>query len=200
MTETHEIRQPSLGSSVRQDDPVAGILTFIIADLIVFSFLFLGFMIDRGAQVSLFNESSLELSLPFGIVNTLFLVTSGLFIVYAVKAARRGDAGAFRKWVLMSGAVGLGFGVSKVMEWGQKISQDINMLTNDFYMYYFALTGAHFLHFLAGMGALVFVWYVSFKKPVNGEFYSKIESTAIYWHMVDLLWMLIFPLLYLAAI
>ena len=71
------------------------------------------------------------------------------------------------------------------------------MHTNDFYMFYYALTGAHFLHFLGGMVALAIVWQLTGKKPVNGPFFGTIESVGLYWHMVDLLWLFIFPLLYL---
>ena len=197
MSDVQSVRKPSLGFSPAQDDPVSGILTFIIADLIVFAFLFVGFMVERHHQLELFNDASAALSVDFGIINTLILVSSGVLVVYAVEAARQGNAESFRQWVAVAVVVGAGFGVSKVIEWGDKFSHGINLLTNDFYMFYFALTGAHFLHFLGGMAALVYVWTLSFTKPVNGQAYTKIEAVALYWHMVDLLWLLIFPLLYL---
>lgn len=179
------------------DGIIAGIHFFILADLLVFAALFVGFMVERSEEVALFNQSAELLNPWVGIVNTLFLVTSGLCVVFAVNAARAGRTALVRRWILAAFVVGLGFGISKVLEYGDKISQGITMHTNDFYMFYYALTGAHFLHFLGGMVALAIVWHLANKNPVNGPFFGTIESVGLYWHMVDLLWLFIFPLLYL---
>lgn len=194
------VRAPSLGRSKAQDDPVSGILTFIIADLIVFAMLFTGFMVERAGKLQLFDESARTLDVRLGLLNLLILVTSGLCIVFGVNAARAGDRARTRNWVLAAFVIGIGFGVSKAIEYNAKFELGISMMTNDFYMFYFALTGAHFLHFLGGMAALAFIWFMSARERVNGPFYSKIEAVGLYWHMVDLLWILIFPLLYLLAL
>ena len=73
------------------------------------------------------------------------------------------------------------------------------MLTNDFYMFYYALTGAHFLHFIGGMIMLAVLWFMAGREPDNDRLFGVIESGALYWHMVDLLWIFIFPMLYLLA-
>jgi len=117
-------------------------------------------------------------------------------VVFAVTAARQGRVTAIRNWILAAFVIGAGFGVSKFVEYGDKFAHDIGMHTNAFYMYYFALTGAHFLHFLGGMGALAFIWFHSFRGATSPDFSGKIEAVGLYWHMVDLLWVLIFPLLY----
>ena len=195
----NEVRAPSLGASKEQDDPVSGILTFIIADLIVFAMLFTGFMVERAEQRAVFDQSTKTLDIELGLLNLLILVTSGLCIVFAVNAARQDQCRQTRAWILAAFVVGLGFGVSKILEYGAKLEAGISMHTNDFYMFYFALTGAHFLHFLGGMGALAVIWFLSARERVGGPFYNKIEAVGLYWHMVDLLWILIFPLLYLLA-
>lgn len=176
---------------------VSGILTFILADMIVFAMLFVGFMVERGRQLPIFDQATATLNLAFGIANTLILVSSGLFMVLAVSAAKRGEAAIFRRWLVGAFVIGAGFGALKLIEYSQKISAGITMLTNDFYMFYYALTGAHFLHFLAGMVAISAIWYKSLNEPVQGPLLEGIESIGLYWHMVDLLWLVIFPLLYL---
>lgn len=186
-----------MGNNPDQNDLVAGILTFIAADLVVFAMLFTGFMVERRGQLDVFNQAAATLDVRLGLLNTLILVTSGLCIVLAVHAARHGQQRKTRGWILAAFISGAGFGVSKLLEYSDKFAHGINMQTNDFYMFYFALTGAHFLHFLGGMGALAFIWFMAGKKAVNGPFYSRIESVGLYWHMVDLLWIVIFPLLYL---
>ncbi|MGQ0622064.1 MAG: cytochrome c oxidase subunit 3 [Panacagrimonas sp.] len=180
--------------------PVPGILTFVFADLTVFAMLFTGFMVDRSSRLAMFNESANTLDFRLGILNLLILVTSGICVVFAVTAAREGRVVAIRNWLLAAFVIGAGFGVSKMVEYGDKFDHGISMHTNEFYMYYFALTGAHFLHFLGGMVALAFIWFQSFRYATDGNFRSKIEAIGLYWHMVDLLWILIFPLLYVLGL
>jgi len=118
-------------------------------------------------------------------------------VVYAVNAAKAGDQKATRRWILVSFVIGSGFAVTKGLEWGNKLGQGITMFTNDYYMYYYTLTGAHFLHFVGGMVTLAILWFMAGREPVNGRLLNPIESGAMYWHMVDLLWIFLFPMLYL---
>lgn len=186
--------------AARSSAPVAkvpGILTFIIADMIIFGVLFIGFMGERSGQLALFDQSAAMLNVHLGLLNTLILMTSGLFVVFAVDAARHGRTALTRRWLLASFVVGGGFGVSKLMEYSDKFAHGISMLSNDFFMFYFVLTGAHFIHFLAGMVILAALWFRAARDPVDGPLFGWIESGALYWHMVDLLWIVIFPMLYL---
>lgn len=177
--------------------PAPGILTFIVADVIIFGVLFVAFMIERSSQIALFDRSAAALNASFGLLNTLILVTSGLCVVLAVHAARLGQAAATRGWLLASFAVGIGFGVTKLLEYSDKVAHGITMLSNDFFMFYYVLTGVHFLHFLAGMVVLAVLWFRAAREAVDGPLFGWIESGALYWHMVDLLWIVIFPMLYL---
>lgn len=180
--------------------PVSGILTFVIADLTVFAMLFTGFMVDRSSQLAVFDRSANTLDFHLGILNLLILVTSGVCVVFAVTAAREGRVAAIRRWILAAMVIGAGFGISKVAEYGGKFAAGIDMQTNAFYMYYFALTGAHFLHFLGGMAALGFIWFHTARFASDRDFIGKIEAIGLYWHMVDLLWIVIFPLLYVLGL
>lgn len=174
-----------------------GILTFIFADVAVFGLLFVAFMVERMHQVALFDRSSATLDVKLGLLNTLILLTSGLCVVLAVHAARQGCARVTRRWLLASFVIGAGFGITKLTEYSAKFGHGISMLTNDFYMFYFVLTGVHFLHFLAGMAVLAVLWFKAARDPVDGPLFGWIESGGLYWHMVDLLWIVIFPMLYL---
>ncbi|MCP5172311.1 MAG: cytochrome c oxidase subunit 3 [Porticoccaceae bacterium] len=197
MTDFQLPEAPDKGASSVKDELIAGIHFFIVADILVFAALFVGFMVERSADVELFNQSANLLNAWVGITNTLILVTSGLCVVLAVDSARQGKTAQTRLWLVATFVIGAGFGVSKIMEYSDKISHDITMHTNGFFMFYYALTGAHFLHFIGGMGALAFMWFQTGKEAVDGKLFGTLESVALYWHMVDLLWIFIFPLLYL---
>ena len=180
-----------------KEELIAGVHFFILADIFIFAALFTGFMVERSANLTVFNESAQTLNPWAGIINMLILVSSGLCVVLAVNAARLGNAAITRRWIAAAIVIGSGFGISKILEYQHKIEQGITMLSNDFYMFYYALTGAHFLHFIGGMAALIYIWFQAGREPVNGKLFGSIESVALYWHMVDLLWIFIFPLLYL---
>lgn len=194
MTDHASLGAPAKGAPAAS---APGILTFIIADIIIFGVLFVAFMVQRMSQLELFNSSATTLDVQLGLGNTLILMTSGLFVVLAVHAARQGRARVTRQWLLVSFVVGAGFGVNKVIEYSAKISHGITMLSNDFFMFYFVLTGVHFLHFAVGMVVLAVLWLKAGREAVDGPLFNGIESGGLYWHMVDLLWIFIFPLLYL---
>lgn len=202
MTDSVSLSRDTTGASA-EGAPVAsvpGILIFIIADVIIFGVLFLAFMDTRRGQLDLFSASAKNLNIELGLLNTLILMTSGMFIVLAVDAARKALAGRVRLYIALSMLVGVGFGVTKLVEYSDKFAHGLSMLTNDFYMFYFVLTGAHFLHFVAGMIILAVLWFRAGREPVeSGSMFAWIESGALYWHMVDLLWIVIFPMLYLVG-
>ena len=93
--------------------------------------------------------------------------------------------------------VGAGFAVSIIFEYWQKISHGITLLSNDFFMFYFALTGLHFLHFVIGMVVLAVCLAKSRTDALDQKYVVWIDSSGCYWHMVDLLWIVLFPMLYL---
>jgi len=177
----------------------AGIWAFIFGDLIVFSLFFGAFMYARSADPVLFSQSQGALSQSLGVLNTLLMLTSSWFVALAVGAARKGFRRAPTVLLLLAFGCGAGFGVVKFIEYSAKFAADIYPVTNDFYMYYFVFTGIHFFHVLIGMGLL---GYFSYAWAVGGQTRGdrKIESLecgALFWHVVDLLWIVLFGLLYL---
>ena len=182
---------------IPRERKASGILVFVIADIIVFGLLFGGFMDDRSRETAPFNASAASLDSTLGMWNTIVLVTSGLMMVLAVNAAHALRIRQAQIYIIAAVAIGLVFGVNKVIEYHAKIDAGITMLSNNFYMFYYALTGAHCLHFLGGIAALSYLLFISRSDSQAAQFRELIGPTAFYWHMVDLLWIFIYPLLYL---
>lgn len=174
---------------------VEGLWVFIGVDMAFFLVFFMAFMLGRRDSTSVFEAGRASLSVNFGGVNTLLLLTSSWCVVRGVAAAR--SAGPVSGWLLAAVFCGFGFLVSKVVEYSSKISDGLTPATDDFYMYYFALTGFHLMHVLLGTVMLLVFWRMARKHPFTGKRFLALESGGIYWHMVDLLWIVLFPLLYL---
>lgn len=175
----------------------AGVWLFISADVCVFALFFMLFTWGRFHQPALYEQSRQALDANIGLLNTLILLTSSLCMVLAVEAAREGSRSGTVRWVTLTMVVGSGFAVTKVIEYTAKIRAGITMLSNEFFMYYFVFTGIHFLHFLVGLVVLAVCLHKARTQALDDRYRVWIESSGCYWHMVDLLWILLFPLLYL---
>jgi len=183
---------------VRRLPGVAGFWIFILIDMVVFAALFLSYVVERVDQVALFSASQATLDVRLGLFNMLVLLTSSWFVAMAVHLARRGQSREVA-WLLWGGVLsGLIFSVVKVYEYTEKFSAGTSMLTNDFYMFYFTLTGIHFVHVLIGVMVLSFLAVRAKRGGYSHGNAKGLEVGATYWHMVDLLWIMLFPLLYMA--
>jgi nitric oxide reductase NorE protein len=174
---------------------VEGVWVFVGADSTMFAVLFGSFMAHRAADPATFEASRQTLNLTFGGINTLILLTSSWFVILGVRAAQRGDQRAVPRW--LGGAVlcGIAFIISKATEYTEKISA--GLFGNDFYTYYYSLTGLHLAHVTAGTVILTVMWRRARVGAYVPGSTTRLESGATYWHMVDFLWVVIFPLLYL---
>lgn len=173
-----------------------GVWIFILGDLIVFGVLFVLFMSQRGSDPDLFNQSQLMLHRAFGGVNTLLLLTSSLLVVLAVGAIRAGEkiARSLLYWALACAGV---FLVNKGIEWTALIVDGHGLSSNSFFTYFFVMTGLHAAHVIFGAGLLIAMVVLSGKGRLNKPQVGLIESFGCYWHLIDILWLVIFPLLYL---
>jgi len=167
------------------------------ADMMVFGLFFASFVIERGKNVNLFNLSRQALNFNYGGINTLILLTSSWFVVLAVQAAKANKLRQVPHFIALAVLCGTAFGVLKIVEYTEKLSAGISMLTNDFYMFYFILTGIHLFHVVGGIVVLVILWRKARLGAYNSTNCTGLESGASFWHMVDLLWIFLFPLLYL---
>jgi nitric oxide reductase NorE protein len=168
---------------------------FVIGDLLIFGVYFVGYMYFRGQHHELFLAGQAQLNLDIGAINTVVLLTSSLFVALGVSAARAGNrADALRRfWIAL--AFGAAFPLVKMFEWIPEISRGLTPGKDLFFMYYYVMTGMHLCHVLLGLVILCFI--IRNVKVSQMPKISLVETGATYWHMVDVLWLILFALLYL---
>lgn len=194
-----QLAEPGLQSGSKlTTKPYPSIWMFVIVDSISFGIFFLVFMLERVGQNVLFAESALQLNPQLGLINTLILITSSWLVALAVAASRRGDGNLIRRRLVMAIVVASGFGIIKFFEYSAKISAGITPVSNDFFTFYFALTGIHLVHYAIGMVALIYLAFGANSQTASDQRYTAwLESGALFWHLVDLLWIFLFAMLYL---
>src|SRR5271163_5205982 len=176
---------------------VEGVWVFIGADSVIFAILFLTFMQDRLKNPALFEASRHALNMNLGGIDTLILLTSSWSVVLGIQALKRDLVDRAPRYLLGGVLTGLMFMVSKSIEYFEKFADGIRPASNDFYMWYFTLTGIHLLHVVFGTSLLTYLWVRSRRRAYSSLQRVVPECVASYWHLVDLLWIMIFPLLYL---
>jgi len=167
---------------------------FIIGDLLIFGVYFVSYMIYRGQDTALFLESQQHLDQRIGVINTLLLLTSSLFVALGTEAARDGKKSTASRLFGVAFALGAVFPLMKAAEWVPKITAGMTPGENLFFTYYYMMTGLHLCHVLLGLVILGFAIRSVRSAQTNIAF---VESGAMYWHMVDLLWLVLFALFYL---
>ncbi|WP_157390301.1 cytochrome c oxidase subunit 3 [Nocardia terrae] len=172
----------------------AGIWIFIFGDMSLYIALAVSFMADRRKQVEAFTSSANHLHIDFGAINAVLLLISSLLVALGVQAVRR-NIPKYGEWMFAGAFVcGAGFVLNKYFEYSSLVRAGITPTTNIFYSYYFMLTGIHLTHLIAGMCVLAYMYRAAKRNPAPT---TAIESGASFWHAVDLLWMILFALLYL---
>jgi nitric oxide reductase NorE protein len=176
-----------------------GVWIFLFGDMLVFGAFFATFMYQRSLAPELFDASRRTLSTGIGLTNTLVLLSSSLFVVTAIRAIRSSERHAAR-WLLV-GAIGCGltFVALKAVEYTAMVTEGNTANANAFYLYYFILTSLHLLHVLIGIVVLILLWTQACHAELSDTRMSVIEGGACFWHLVDLLWIVLFPLLYLVS-
>jgi nitric oxide reductase NorE protein len=168
---------------------------FVIGDLLIFGVYFVAYMYFRGRDHELFLAGQAQLNLDIGAVNTLVLLTSSLYVALGTAAARAGNtADAFRRFCIAV-ALGAAFPVLKMFEWIPEICRGLTPGKDLFFMYYYVMTGMHLCHVALGLVILCFI--IRNVKASQAPKISFVETGATYWHMVDILWLVLFALLYL---
>ena len=185
------------GVTPRRLPGVDGIWVFIGADLVIFAILFLSFMQDRLKNPAVFEASRQTLNMHLGGLDTLILLTSSWSVALAVQAMKRDQIDREPRLLLGGAVTGLMFMASKSVEYFQKFAHGITPGTNPFFMWYFTLTGIHLAHVVTGTSLLTYLWVRSRRGTYDHLHRAVPESVASFWHLVDLLWVVLFPLLYL---
>lgn len=174
-----------------------GVWVFIFGDLMVFTLFFVVFLYYRSADVELYQQGRDLLNLNYGVVNTLVLLLSSWFLVTAVTALREQRVQRCKIALLSTIFCGLCFVAIKYLEYSEKISSGYSPNTSEFFMFYFVFTGIHLLHLVIGIIILVALLFYLKRRAFSPDSVLPVEGGATYWHMVDLLWVVLFPLFYL---
>jgi nitric oxide reductase NorE protein len=166
----------------------------VLGDLIIFGAYFIIFMVYRAMKPQEFLASQEHLNINIGVLNTLVLLASSWFIARSVQAARADDHSRALQLTYLGGLCGVAFILIKAYEWSSKVAQGYTLSNNEFFMFYYMLTGVHLFH--VSLGLLILGVVVRELRNPRRQRMFVVESGATYWHMVDLLWIVIFALLY----
>lgn len=203
MTDVATAGQRRSGSDLRAETNEATRVTpgqpdmwvLVMVEALTFSAYFLVYIIYRMRHPELYLESQAHLSRELGVADTLILLTSSWSIARCVQRARAGEYRAALYSVFLTIGLGLLFTGAKLYEWSLKVQSGLYFGSNEFFSFYYFLTGMHLLHVLVGFIVLGVVVYQLWNPARRSQ--EIIETGATYWHMVDFLWMIIFALLYL---
>lgn len=175
-----------------------GIWLFLASEVMLFGALFSTLIILRTGAAEWPHGYKL-LNVPLATLNTMVLISSSVSMVLAWAALRLNDFGKFRIWLGTTFGLGCVFLVIKAIEYGSKFSHHHYPSTDNFYATYFTMTGLHGLHVVGGM--IVFAYFLGpgskMWKTKPEQFTNRIEVVGLYWHFVDLVWIFLFPTLYL---
>lgn len=170
---------------------------FVLFESLIFTGYFGFYLFYRTRSPGLFLSSQEHLDLRIGVLNTLVLLLSSWSVARCVQSARAGAYRAALRDVLATAAFAAVFLSLKVFEWSRLVHAGNGLDSNDFFGYYFFLTGIHFVHLLIGFVVLGVIGYrLLGARRGTADSQTLIETCATYWHTVDFLWVLIFALLY----
>jgi cytochrome c oxidase subunit III len=193
----------------QQESATLGMWIFLVTEVMFFGGLFMAYLLYRVWYPEAWAIGSLELDIVLGGVNTVVLIGSSLTMALAVRAAQTGFPRATVNWLALTMALGLVFLVIKGFEYAHKFhehhvpgpnfefegphAQQVQI----FLSLYFALTGLHALHMVIGFGLLSVIAFMAYRRRFSPEYYAPVEMAGLYWHFVDIVWIFLFPLLYL---
>ena len=178
--------------------PPGGILIWIIIllELLTFGAALIAMAHYSNQEIELFHNSSLKLNTTFGMLNTLFLLTSGFFMAISVSALKKGNKSGFKKLLLLTMFFGCLFLGLKSFEYAEKLNEGISIGYNTFFTFYWMLTLFHVIHVIVGLVILTSVYFGIIKDKPSASI-EDVEASAAFWHMCDLIWMMLFPVIYL---
>lgn len=168
----------------------------IFAELLTFGIFFLSYGFTRAHNVALFDASQQLLDRRTGAINMVLLITSSYFVVRAVAAVKADDSRGSARWLLAAMGLGAGFILLKLSEFAHSYAAGITLSTNTFYMFYLSLTVFHFMHVVIGLLVLGVIARKAWRGGYSAAEHTGVETGAVYWHMVDMVWIVLFPLVY----
>ena len=203
----HTFVLPNSGHNFDAKSSKMGMWLFLYTELLLFGGLFLVYMLYRYMNQDAFLLASFELNVWMGTINTIVLLTSSMTIAMSITALQKGNTrlSVILAWLTILAA--LAFLVIKYFEWGAKFEHgffpgmdhynELPLGERLYFYLYFFMTGLHALHVIVGGIFIGFVIYYIKKGRVNKDRISLLENSGLYWHLVDLIWIYLFPLFYL---
>jgi cytochrome c oxidase subunit III len=186
-----------------------GMWVFLVTEVLFFGGLFLVYLIYRSWYPGAFAAASHELDVTLGTINTVVLITSSLTMALAVHASQEGQRKLLMMFLVLTMLLGLTFLGIKSVEYYHKFAEhhvpgpgfqfEKEYFRNAqlFFSLYFVMTGLHALHMIIGLGIMTWMLIWSWRGVITDDYYSPIEISGLYWHFVDIVWIFLFPLLYL---
>jgi len=186
-----------------------GMWVFLVTEVMFFGGLLMAYLLYRVWYPEAWAEGSLDLDIRLGGFNTVVLIASSLTMALAVRAAQTGAQRATVRWLLATMVLGVTFLGVKVIEYAEKFElhhvPGANFVYEGphgrqveiFFSLYFGLTGLHALHMIIGVGLLSVITWMASRGRFSTEWYTPVEISGLYWHFVDIVWIFLFPLLYL---
>jgi cytochrome c oxidase subunit III len=186
-----------------------GMWLFLATEVLFFGGLFAAYMLYRVWYPETFGAASRTLDIWLGSVNTLVLITSSLTMALAVHAAATDERRKVMRWLAVTMALGTAFLVIKGFEYAHKFEEHhvpgfgfhfegaAPERANLFFSLYFAMTGLHAVHMIIGLGILTVMLAMAWRRKFSARWHTPIEISGLYWHFVDIIWIFLFPLLYL---
>ena len=174
-----------------------GIWTFLATEVLLFGGLFTAYTVFRVKYPDMFFVQHLRLNRVLGAVNTVVLICSSLSVAVGTAAIRRGRQAVLKRCLAVTILLGLTFLSVKYVEYMEHIEKGEYPSTNIFFSLYYMMTALHAIHVLAGLIALTAVLVMAGRGRFTEGYRTPVEITGIYWHFVDLVWIYLFPLLYL---
>ena len=210
----HQAHHPALAhhfdSLAQQSEATTlGMWVFLVTEVLFFGGLFATYMIYRSWYPDAFAAASHELDVTLGTINTVVLITSSLTMALAVHAAQLGQRKALMLFLIATMILGGAFlGIKSVEYYHKFVEHHVPGPTFQFeaehfrhaqifFSLYFVMTGLHAVHMIIGIGIMLVMLYWSWNGTITEEYSSPIEISGLYWHFVDIVWIFLFPLLYL---
>ena len=205
----HHPRQQHHFYSMEQqlEASILGMWVFLVTEVMFFGGMFMAYIVYRTMYPLAWTESSHELNVVMGATNTVVLICSSLTMVLAVRSAQVGSRMGQIVNLILTILLGSTFLVIKYFEYaakfehhlvpGPNFTHDLPQGSQIFFSLYFCLTGVHALHMVIGIGIMLYMLLMAWKGRFTPDYYNPIEIGGLYWHFVDIVWIFLFPLLYL---
>ncbi|MDX9941036.1 MAG: cytochrome c oxidase subunit 3 family protein [Bacteroidales bacterium] len=184
-----------------------GMWLFIFTELLLFGMLFVVYAVYRSMHPEAFKLASEELDVVLGTFNTVILLISSMTVAMSITSIQKGNKKLAMTLLIITLVIAVVFLVNKYFEWGSKFEYGFNPGGEEllqlghgtilFFGLYFVMTGIHAIHILIGVGLFIYVLLQLRKDKIHQTDYIWLENTGLYWHLVDLIWIFLFPLLYL---